>query len=321
MAHTVKRVAVVATGTIGASWAAYFLARGLDVEATDPSPGAEQRLRDAVAAHWVALAQQGLAPGASPQRLRFHARLEDALAQADFVQENGPERLDFKLDLFRRMDAATPAHVVLASSSSGLAVTDMQKDCAHPERVVLGHPFNPPHMIPLVEVGGGERTTPQAVADAMAFYAHIGKRPIQVRREIKGHIANRLQAALWREAFHLVDQGVATVEDIDTAISQGPGLRWALMGPFMNLHLSGGDGGIAHLLAHLGGPIESWWKDLGAPSMTEALQRQVTEGVAQALGDRQASDLARARDALLIELLRAKQASGLLGQPDPDLDA
>jgi len=186
---------------------------------------------------------------------------------------------------------------------------------------IYSHPFNPPHMIPLVEVGGGERTTPQAVADAMAFYAHIGKRPIQVRREIKGHIANRLQAALWREAFHLVDQGVATVEDIDTAISQGPGLRWALMGPFMNLHLSGGDGGIAHLLAHLGGPIESWWQDLGAPSMTEALQRRVTEGVAQALGDRQASDLARARDALLIELLRAKQASGLLGQPDPDLDA
>jgi len=186
---------------------------------------------------------------------------------------------------------------------------------------IYSRPFNPPHMIPLVEVGGGERTAPQAVADAMAFYAHIGKRPILVRREIKGHIANRLQAALWREAFHLVDQGVATVEDIDTAISQGPGLRWALMGPFMNLHLSGGDGGIAHLLAHLGGPIESWWQDLGAPSMTEALQRRVTEGVAQALGDRQASDLARARDALLIELLRAKQASGLLGQPDPDLDA
>ena len=186
---------------------------------------------------------------------------------------------------------------------------------------IYSRPFNPPHMIPLVEVGGGERTAPQAVADAMAFYAHIGKRPILVRREIKGHIANRLQAALWREAFHLVDQGVATVEDIDTAISQGPGLRWALMGPFMNLHLSGGDGGIAHLLAHLGDPIESWWQDLGAPSMTEALQRQVTEGVAQALGDRQASDLAHARDALLIELLRAKQASGLLGQPDPDLDA
>lgn len=200
MAHTVKRVAVVATGTIGASWAAYFLARGLDVDATDPSPGAEQRLRDAVASHWVTLAQQGLASGASQERLHFHVRLEDALAQADFVQENGPERLDFKVDLFRRMDAATPAHVVLASSSSGLAVTDMQKDCAHPGRVVLGHPFNPPHMIPLVEVGGGARTTPQAVADAMAFYARIGKRPIQVRREIKGHIANRLQAALWREA-------------------------------------------------------------------------------------------------------------------------
>ena len=150
------------------------------------------------------------------------------------------------------------------------------------------------------------------VAQAMAFYAHIGKRPIQVRREIKGHIANRLQAALWREAFHLVNEGVATVSDIDTAIAQGPGLRWALMGPFMNLHLSGGEGGIAHLLAHLGGPIEDWWRDLGAPSMDAALQHQVVDGVAQALGTRQAAELARARDALLIELLRAKQSSGAL---------
>ncbi|MBU0891199.1 MAG: 3-hydroxyacyl-CoA dehydrogenase, partial [Gammaproteobacteria bacterium] len=228
------------------------------------------------------------------------------------VQESGPERLDFKIELFRRMDAAAPAHAILASSSSGLSVTAMQSACGLPERVVLGHPFNPPHMIPLVEVGGGQRTSPQAIADAMDFYAAIGKRPIYVKREIKGHIANRLQAALWREAFHLVSEGVASVTDIDTAIAHGPGLRWALMGPFMNLHLSGGDGGIAHVLDHLGGPIEDWWRDLGAPSMSADLQRQVVEGVARELGQRSTDDLVRARDALLIDLLRAKQASSAL---------
>ena len=274
MATSVRRVAVVGTGVIGASWAAWFLAQGLDVDATDPSPGAEARLREAVAQHWPTLERFGLAQGASMERLRFHASLEDALRDADFVQENGPERLDFKIDLFRRMDAAAPLHAILASSSSGLTVSGMQSGCAHPDRVVLGHPFNPPHLIPLVEVIGGERTSADAVERAMAFYAAIGKRPIHVKREVKGHIANRLQAALWREAFHLVDQGVASVADIDTAISQGPGLRWAVMGPFMNLHLSGGAGGIAHVLAHLGGPIEDWWKDLGSPLMTAQLKQQ-----------------------------------------------
>lgn len=312
MDSTVKRVAVVATGVIGASWAAYFLARGLDVDATDPSPGAEERLREAVAAHWPTLERQGLAPGASLDRLAFHARLEDAVATADFVQESGPERADFKAELFRQIDAAAPAHAILASSSSGLSVTAMQALCARPEHVVLGHPFNPPHMIPLVEVGGGEKTAPEAIERAMAFYTAIGKRPIHVRREIKGHIANRLQAALWREAFHLVNEGVATVADIDTAIAQGPGLRWALMGPFMNLHLSGGAGGVAHVLAHLGGPIESWWQDLGTPAMTEALMQQVVQGVAAELGERSTEDLARTRDALLLDLIRAKQSSGRL---------
>ncbi len=312
MALNVKRVAVVATGVIGASWAAYFLARGLDVDATDPSPGAEQRLRDAVQGHWPALTQQGLAVGANMQRLRFHAQMESGLQQADFVQESGPERLDFKIELFRRMDAAAPAHAILASSSSGLSVTAMQSACSLPQRVVLGHPFNPPHMIPLVEVAGGQRTSPKAIADAMDFYTAIGKRPIHVKREIKGHIANRLQAALWREAFHLVNEGVASVTDIDTAIAHGPGLRWALMGPFMNLHLSGGDGGIAHVLDHLGGPIEDWWSDLGTPSMSADLQRQVVEGVASELGGRSTGDMVRARDALLIDLLRAKQSSGVL---------
>jgi len=311
-AHGVQRVAVVGTGVIGASWTAYFLAQGLDVNATDPSPGAEERLRQAVAQHWPTLERFGLAAGASVDRLRFHDSLEDAVAVADFVQENGPERMDFKIELFRRMDAAAPPDAILASSSSGLAISGVQSGCAHPQRVVLGHPFNPPHLIPLVEVIGGELTSSETIERTLAFYAAIGKRPIHVKREVKGHIANRLQAALWREAFHLVEQGVASVADIDTAIAHGPGLRWAVMGPFMNLHLSGGAGGIAHVLAHLGGPIEDWWKDLGAPSMTPALQAQVSEGVAQELGARRTAELEAARDTLLLNLIRAKAGTGTL---------
>lgn len=310
-APAIRRVAVVGTGVIGASWAAFFLARGLDVTATDPAPGAEQRLREAVQRHWSTMQRMGLADGASPERLRFDAELERALDGCDFVQESGPERADFKADLYARMDAATPPQVLLASSSSGLPVSGMQVRCKAPQRVVLGHPFNPPHLIPLVEVGGGDATSPDSIQRAMDFYAALGKRPIHVRREIAGHIANRLQAALWREAFHLVDQGVASVSDIDTAIAHGPGLRWALMGPFMNLHLSGGQGGMQHLLEHLGGPIESWWRDLGNPAMTEALKAHVVQGVAEARGMRREEELERTRDELLTDLIRAKAQGSL----------
>ena len=310
-APAIRRVAVVGTGVIGASWAAFFLARGLDVTATDPAPGAEQRLREAVQRHWPTMQRMGLADGASPERLRFDAELERALDGCDFVQESGPERADFKADLYARMDAATPPQVLLASSSSGLPVSGMQVRCRTPQRVVLGHPFNPPHLIPLVEVGGGDATSPDSIQRAMDFYATLGKRPIHVRREIAGHIANRLQAALWREAFHLVDQGVASVSDIDTAIAHGPGLRWALMGPFMNLHLSGGQGGMQHLLEHLGGPIESWWRDLGNPAMTAALKDSVVQGVAEARGMRREEELERTRDELLTDLIRAKVQGSL----------
>ena len=312
MQREVKRVAVVGTGVIGASWAAYFLAQGLDVDATDPSEGAEQRLRETVAQLWPSMEQMGLQQGASQDRLRFHAELTDALKEADFVQENGPEDQTLKIDLFRRMDAALPADVVLASSSSGLLISKVQSACKHPGRVVLGHPFNPPHLIPLVEVIGGEQTSAEALKATMDFYTSIGKSSINPRKEVKGHIANRLQAALWREAFHLVDQGVATARDIDIAISQGPGLRWALLGPFMNLHLSGGRGGIEHLLDHLGGPIEDWWKDLGSPSITPELKRKVAEQVREVLADSDEARFVPERDRLLLDLIAAKKDSGQL---------
>src|SRR5690606_7600504 len=181
MQREVKRVAVVGTGVIGASWAAYFLAQGLDVDATDPSPGAEQRLREAVQRLWPSMERMGLRPGASQDRLRFHADLIDALKHADFVQENGPEDETLKIDLFRRMDGALPADVVLASSSSGLLISKVQSACKHPERVVLGHPFNPPHLIPLVEVIGGEQTSLEALKATMDFYTSIGKSSINPR--------------------------------------------------------------------------------------------------------------------------------------------
>ncbi|KAF1046064.1 MAG: L-carnitine dehydrogenase [Herbaspirillum frisingense] len=304
--HGVRRVAVVGTGVIGASWVAYFLAQGLEVSATDPMPEAESRLREAVDRHWPSLETLGLAPGASIERLRFFARLEDALEGADFVQENGPEREDLKTDLFRRMDAALPAQVILASSSSGLLMSKVQAACRHPERVVLGHPFNPPHLIPLVEVIGGQLTSAEAVQQAIAFYAAIGKKPIHVRKEVKGHIANRLQAALWREAFHLVQEGVATTEDVDTAIAYGPGLRWALMGPYLNLHMSGGEGGIQHMLDHLGPPIESWWADLGTPAITPELKALIRAGVEEQMAGKTSAEVAGERDQLLVGLLGAK---------------
>ncbi|WP_135467245.1 3-hydroxyacyl-CoA dehydrogenase NAD-binding domain-containing protein [Crenalkalicoccus roseus] len=309
----IRRVAVVGTGVIGASWAANFLARGLEVIATDPAPGAEERLRRAVAAHWPALERLGLAPGASPDRLRFVATPEAAVEGAGFVQENGPERLEVKRELFRAMDAAAPAEAVLSSSSSFIPPSEVQAACAHhPERVVLGHPFNPPHLIPLVEVVGGKATSEAAVGRAMAFYAAIGKKPIRLRKEIRGHIANRLQAALWREAVFLLQEGVADVADLDAAIAHGPGLRWALLGPFLNLHLSGGEGGIEHLLSHIGPSIGAMWRELGEAELTPEAQAAIARGTRAELAALDEAEMLRQRDRLLLDLLRAKAEAAAL---------
>jgi len=308
----VDRVAVVGTGVIGASWAAHFLAHGLDVTASDPSPGAEDRLRADVAAHWPVLERFGLAEGASQERLSFTADPGDAVADADFVQENGPEREDVKHALFAVLDAAARPDVVLASSSSGLLPSAIARGCPHhPERLVIGHPFNPPHLIPLVEVVPGERTSAETVDRAMAFYAAVGKRPIRLRQELPGHVANRLQAALWQEAYSLVERGVASVSDIDAAISQGPGLRWAVLGPFLNQHLSGGPGGIAHVLEHLGPPTERWWRDLGEVTLTPELVQKLVAGVDEELAGTDVAELVTRRDAVLDALLAAKAETGL----------
>jgi 3-hydroxyacyl-CoA dehydrogenase len=310
--HEVKRVGIVGTGVIGASWAAYYLARGLHVSATDPADGAEGRLRRLVDEYWPALKNAGLTSGASKERLTFSRTLEGAVRGAEFIQENGPERLDVKRDLIAKIDAAVSSEALIATSSSGILISSIQDAARHPERVVLGHPFSPPHLIPLVEVVGGKLTSPDAIERALAFYKSIGKKPIHLRREAKGHVANRLQAALWREAFSLVDRGVATVADIDTAISHGPGLRWALLGPFLNLEIAGGSGGLAYVLEHLGPPMESWWNDLGSVQLSDELDRKAVDQVKEMLKSYSFDETVKQRDDILVKPLALKAKANQL---------
>ncbi|MFJ1302176.1 3-hydroxyacyl-CoA dehydrogenase NAD-binding domain-containing protein [Pseudomonadota bacterium AL_CKDN230030165-1A_HGKHYDSX7] len=306
----ISHVAVVGGGTIGASWAALFLARGLSVTMHDPAPDARAQTLARIHAAWPALAQARLVvPGAAPDKIRFENQLEEALEGVDFVQENAPEREAFKIDLFSRMDAVLPESVLIASSSSGLLMSRLQSGCRFPERCLIGHPFNPPHLIPLVEVVGGERTAPAALERAMTFYRGLGKYPIRLNKEVPGHIANRLQAALWREAVHLVAEDVASVADIDAAVAQGPGLRWALFGPHMTFNLGGGEGGLQHFMDHLLGPMQAWWDDLGDPELTAELQRKLVAGVQSEASGRTIASLATERDQQLSAVLALLQSA------------
>ena len=306
--HSVRRVACVGAGVIGGGWVAHFLARGFDVAAWDPAPDTERRLRRLVEAAWPALEHLGVAPGASLSRLSVAQTLEEAVAQADFVQESAPEVLELKLTLLADLDAATPADVVIASSTSGYPMTEMQQRCPTPERLVVGHPFNPPYLIPLVEVVGGERTAPGTVRWAVDFYREAGKQPLAMDHEVPGFVANRLQEALWREALHMVAAGDATVAQIDRAITQGPGLRWALMGPCLTFHLAGGEGGMAHMLDHFAPTLASPWTRLQAPELTTELRRQMVEGCEQEAAGRTFTELVGDRDRRLIAVLEALAA-------------
>src|SRR3984893_14375068 len=306
----IRKVAIVGTGLIGASWSALYLARGLNVVATDPAPNAEANLRRYIDAAWKDLTLIGLSPKASRDHLEFTLDMKKALSDADFVQENGPERQDFKIKLFADMDAATPLDSIIASSSSGLTMSVMQSACKHPERCVIGHPFNPPHVIPLVEVVAGAKTSPEAVDRAISFYASIGKKPIRLRKEVVGHVANRLQAALYREVVYLIEQGVLDVADSDAAVCWGPGLRWGVMGPNLLFHLAGGEGGIHHFMEHLSGPVASWWKDLGTiTEFSPQAKQAIIDGVQKEAANRAIEELSRERDAMLLELL-ATRAKG-----------
>ena len=303
----ISQVTIIGTGVIGASWAALFLAKGLDVVATDVAPDAEASLRHFVHTAWPALERLGLTAGASPLRLVFEPDLAEAVKGADLVQENGPERIDFKKKLYGQLDELLPPDVIIASSSSGLTMSEIQSGCpSHPERCVIAHPFNPPHLIPLVEIVGGVKTSEETIRRASEFYTALGKQTVRLHKEVPGHVANRLQAALAREVYHLVDQGVVSVADVDTALCWGPGLRWGIMGQVLLNHSGGGQGGMEHFLEQFTGPMTAWWKVLGSPQLTPELQEKLIAGVHAEAGSRSIDNLAAERDEVLLGLLELR---------------
>jgi carnitine 3-dehydrogenase len=300
-----RTVTCVGAGVIGGGWAAYFLARGYQVRAWDPAPAAEARLRHLVDQAWPALTELGLADGATRDNLVVEPELAAAVDGADFVQESAPEDLQLKRRLLADIDAVTPAGVPISSSTSGYPMSEMQVDCAHPERTVVGHPFNPPYLIPLVEVVGGARTSPETVAWTSEFFRHAGKSVITMDREVPGFIANRLQEALWREALHMVAAGEATVEQIDQSITDGPGLRWPVQGPCLTFHLAGGQGGMAHMLDHFGPSLQAPWTRLVAAELTPQLRAAMVDGCEREAAGRSIDDLVAERDRGVIAVLRA----------------
>jgi len=304
----IRRITIIGTGVIGASWTALFLAKGLDVIATDVAPDAEATLKRFVKAAWPALERLGLAPGASQSRLAFTKDLPAAVKAADLVQENGPERIDFKKTLYRQLDELLPSDVIIASSSSGLTMSEIQSACpSHPERCVIGHPFNPPHLVPLVEIVGGSQTSEATIQRAIDFYTGLGKQAVRLRKEVPGHVANRLQAALAREVYHLVAEGVVSVTDVDKALCWGPGLRWGIMGNVMLNHLGGGPGGIEHFFDQFTGPMTAWWKVLGSPELTPAVKQKLIAGLHEEVGSRSIAELEAERDEVLLALLEARR--------------
>jgi 3-hydroxyacyl-CoA dehydrogenase len=297
---TIKRVAVIGCGTVGASWAALFLGHGLDVAAYDPSPGAEERLQSFVDHALDQLAELGIR---EKGELRFSGDLTDVLGAADFVQENVPEDEALKRRMLADIDALAAEGVIVASSTSALLRSSIVADCKRPHRFIVAHPFNPPHLVPLVELVGEDEGIIQEAAE---FYRTLGRRPVILRREMPGHIANRLSSALYREAVYLVEQGVASVADIDAALCNGPGLRWAVMGPHMTYHLGGGPGGIEHYLSHLGPSQVRRWASLGNPSLSPKVQKRIVEGVAEEAGSRSIQELEERRDRALLDILKSR---------------
>ncbi|WP_404331753.1 L-carnitine dehydrogenase [Mesobacillus maritimus] len=300
--HSIKKITVVGTGVIGNGWIGRFLANGYDVVATDPAENAEARMRAAIDKAWPAIEKHGIAPGASKDRLTFEPDLATAVADADLIQENAPEREGIKRSLLAEIDSFAKPEAIIASSTSGLMPSTLQADCARPERVIVAHPFNPVYLVPLVELVGGKATSPEVVKVAEQFYHSINMKPLVISTEIEGHVADRLMEAIWREALHLVNDGVATTEEIDAAIIYGPGLRWALMGPFLTLHLAGGEQGMRHMLAQFGPALKLPWTKLVAPELTEELSESVINGCEQQTEGHSISELEQRRDDFLVEL-------------------
>lgn len=304
----VEITACLGAGVIGASWTALFLASGRSVAVFDPASETGVFVRDYVERAWPVMEALGLTERGTPDAVTFHRSAGEAVRNADFIQESVPERLPIKHDLFAEIAPKLKANAILASSASGLTLSQMQAGWQDPRRVVLGHPFNPPHLIPLVEVMGNEHTDAGVVEKAEAFYADIGKVTIRVQKEVPGHVANRLQAAVWREAIHLVQSGVASVADVDKAMSAGPGLRWAAMGPTMLFNLGAGPDGLAAFCDHFGDTFNGWWADLGKPVLDEATASMLVDGVAKVSNGRSIKELSEQRDRMILALQKALQS-------------
>ena len=300
-----KNAAVLGAGVIGMSWSALFLASGRNVAVFDTLASAEKATRNYVEMAWPALSVLGLVKSGAPGQLTFHRSAAEAVTDADFVQESVPERIEMKRALFAEIEPVLKPNAIVASSASGLTLSEMQEGWKNPSRFVLGHPFNPPHLIPLVEVLANCSTAAGVAEQAEQFYRDIGKITIRVQREVPGHVANRLQAALWREALHLVKSGVASVKDVDTAVWAGPGLRWAAMGPTMLFHLGAGPGGISSFCERYTDSFNRWWDDLGVLHLDAALVKQLSDGVAQNISDETTIELSAKRDALIVAMQKA----------------
>lgn len=308
----IKTIGVVGVGVIGASWTALFLYKGFKVKVYDPYPIDEELFKKRIQANLKDLSDLDLQTQSSHSlqdilsNLELHNNLKDAVADVDFIQENAPERLDLKQKLYQDITSYCPEKTLIASSSSGLKVSDFQKEAAHPERILLGHPFNPPHLLPLVEIVGGNLTDPQFLKHASEFYQGLGKHPIILNKEVKGHVANRLQAALWREAFSLVKEGVCSAEDVDIAITSGPGLRWALFGPYINMELAN-QKGFKEAIHHLGPPMTEWWNDMQAFQHSEETTELLEEQTKELLTHYKDVDLYQKRDKGLVDILKLRQ--------------
>jgi 3-hydroxybutyryl-CoA dehydrogenase len=300
-----QNTAVLGAGVIGMSWAALFLASGRNVAVFDTAEAAEIATRSYIEMAWPALGELGLLKNASPGHLTFHESPADAVRDADFIQESVPERLPVKRALFAEIEPALKRDAIVASSASGLTLTEMQAGWSDPSQLVLGHPFNPPHLIPLVEVLANSLTKDGVIEKAEGFYRDVGKITIRLRREVPGHVANRLQAALWREALHLVKSGVASVKDVDTAVWAGPGLRWAAMGPTMLFHLAAGPGGISSFCERYSDSFNRWWDDLGSLHFDETLAKQLSDEMARDVGGESPAELSAERDALIVAMQKA----------------
>ncbi len=305
MTSPIKTVAIVGTGVIGAGWAARCLAWGLDVVASDPGKDAEKKLRAAVANAWPALAKLGLANGATMDRLRFAGSVAEAVKDADFVQESAPERIELKQKLHQEITRHAKPDTLIASSSSGLLPTEIQENTTNPGRILIGHPFNPVYLLPLVELVGGKQTAAETIERARAFYASIGMHPLHVRNEIEGYLSDRLQEAVWREILHLVNDGIATTGELDDAIAFGPGLRWAFWGTNLIFHLAGGDDGMRHMLHQFGPALKLPWTKLVAPELSETLIDRMVEGTQEQAAGRTIKELERQRDDALIAVMQA----------------